>query len=301
MAYNPTIWVNGETPINDENLNKIENQLVAADEGLQNANEKIANLEERQEDLQTQIENNEKFARNNFANALKGYKSGSIVAIDDVSPIEHKLKINVSGIGDLTGATITLQGKNLAELKQGMGSYGGSVTTTVVTVRENSISSLVKVKGGQTYAIRQEDFKNRNFRLFFFDKEPKVYNDGETIDPTDYSIGGVFLSNTKEATFTVPANAEYVFIQWSSDGVNYPVEYAQLEKGKEYTEYEPYKNPVTYTLNADGSVDDVKSIYPTTVITVDDDNASIDVEYNRDLNKAFAELQNALISLGGNV
>lgn len=34
MAYSKTTWVNGQTPINDTNLNKIENELEALDTGL---------------------------------------------------------------------------------------------------------------------------------------------------------------------------------------------------------------------------------------------------------------------------
>ena len=33
----------------------------------------------------------------------------------------------------------------------------------------------------------------------------------------------------------------------------------------------------------------------------DTEGAIIDAEYNRDINKAFAEMQQAIISLGGNV
>ena len=40
-----------------------------------------------------------------------------------------------------------------------------------------------------------------------------------------------------------------------------------------------------YTPNADGTVDGVKSLYPTTVITTDTDGVTIDCEYNKDLNK----------------
>lgn len=36
MAYSKTTWVNGQTPINDTNLNKIENELEALDNGKQN-------------------------------------------------------------------------------------------------------------------------------------------------------------------------------------------------------------------------------------------------------------------------
>lgn len=75
----------------------------------------------------------------------------------------------------------------------------------------------------------------------------------------------------------------------------------QLEIGTAATEHEPYIEPVEYAVNEDGTVDGVTSIYPTTTLLTDTAGAVIDVEYNRDINKAFAELYNAIISLGGNV
>lgn len=75
----------------------------------------------------------------------------------------------------------------------------------------------------------------------------------------------------------------------------------QLEYGTVASEYEPYIEPVTYTANADGSVDGVKSIYPSTSVSVEDASTVVSIEYNRDINKAFAELSAAIISLGGNV
>lgn len=65
--------------------------------------------------------------------------------------------------------------------------------------------------------------------------------------------------------------------------------------------YEPYIAPTEYIPTADGTVDGVMSIAPNTTLTTDNDDVIIDVEYNRDINKAFAELQEAIISLGGNV
>lgn len=60
------------------------------------------------------------------------------------------------------------------------------------------------------------------------------------------------------------------------------------------TEYEPYKEPIEYSQG-----EDIKSIYPSTTIMTDTKGALITVEYNRDINKAFAELQKAIAQLGG--
>ena len=57
------------------------------------------------------------------------------------------------------------------------------------------------------------------------------------------------------------------------------------------TEYEEYKPPV----------DGVVWVHPTTTLVADTPDAIIEATYNRDINKAFAELQNALLSMGGNI
>ena len=73
----------------------------------------------------------------------------------------------------------------------------------------------------------------------------------------------------------------------------------QVEIGETATEYEPYIEPTVYDVSADGTVEGVKSIYPNTTLYTDTSGAVIDAEYNRDINKAFAELQNAILAIGG--
>ena len=75
----------------------------------------------------------------------------------------------------------------------------------------------------------------------------------------------------------------------------------QIEISPIVTDYEPYITKVDYTPTADGTVNGVTSLYPNTTLMTDTDGVLIDCEYNRDINKAFAELQQAIISLGGNV
>lgn len=74
----------------------------------------------------------------------------------------------------------------------------------------------------------------------------------------------------------------------------------QIELGSTATEYEPYKTPTEYTPAADGTISGVKSLYPTTTLMTNTEGAIISAEYNRDINKAFAELQQAILSIGGN-
>ena len=56
-----------------------------------------------------------------------------------------------------------------------------------------------------------------------------------------------------------------------------------------------------YTPTADGTVNGVTSLYPCTKLSTNVDDIVIECAYNRDINKAFEELQRAIISLGGNV
>jgi hypothetical protein len=102
----------------------------------------------------------------------------------------------------------------------------------------------------------------------------------------------------KGKTFTLTEDTE-MFLNitiMAGATVNNLTFYPQIEIGESATDYEPYIEPIEYER---GEV--IKSIYPSTTLTTDTVGALIEVEYNRDINKAFAELQRAIISLGGNV
>ena len=115
-------------------------------------------------------------------------------------------------------------------------------------------------------------------------------------------------SNT-EFTFVVPdileANTLCVRFQSVDNSIAtdeiYTLKDIQLNMGDTVTEYEPYKEPEAYMPDSDGIVEDVTSLYPTTTLLKDTEGVIIKCEYNRDINKAFEELTNAIISLGGNV
>ena len=46
MAYTPTNWVNGETPINADNLNKIEQELLKLDNKMANVSGSVMDITE---------------------------------------------------------------------------------------------------------------------------------------------------------------------------------------------------------------------------------------------------------------
>ncbi len=73
----------------------------------------------------------------------------------------------------------------------------------------------------------------------------------------------------------------------------------QLEIGDSPTEYQEYICD-TYTVDSEGSVT-VPSVCPLAEITSDSEEAVLEVEYQRDINKAFSELAAALAAVGGSV
>ena len=58
--------------------------------------------------------------------------------------------------------------------------------------------------------------------------------------------------------------------------------------------------PITYSVSADGTVEGVRSLPYGVTLTADAVGVNIECEYNRDINKAFEEITQAIISLGGN-
>jgi hypothetical protein len=71
----------------------------------------------------------------------------------------------------------------------------------------------------------------------------------------------------------------------------------QVEQGKNATAFEAFVEPTEHTPNADGTVDGVTSLSPTTTLMTDTEGAVIDVEYNKDLNAVLAEIYQKIADL----
>ena len=73
-----------------------------------------------------------------------------------------------------------------------------------------------------------------------------------------------------------------------------------LAYGTSASEFEPRIETTEYTVDVNKETL-VPSRYPSMTFIPDNEDVTLSVEYNRDINKAFAELQAAIISMGGNV
>jgi hypothetical protein len=234
-----------------------------------------------------------------FSNALKGKKSGGIVSMSDISPLEHTLGVRV-------------RSKNLIPYPY----VSTSGTRNGVTFTDNGDGSIT-VKGTATTTV---SFNFSNGNIFEVGKTYLLgvgvivaYKDASGTSRWTGGAGANVTSLTWENGYTLVMIYYQVSANKSVDETIYPFVVESTDT-PEYTPYVPDISAVKvkkyadepdaaieYPVNADGTVDGVTSIYPTTTLVIDTAGAVIDVEYNRDINKAFAELYNAIISLGGNV
>ena len=118
------------------------------------------------------------------------------------------------------------------------------------------------------------------------------------------------INNYAQITATIPSNEnrKYLYLVFyiaygSTAPAGEVIEYSniQVEINDTATEYAPYVAPKEYAVDADGTAQGIVGKGETITLYTDTAGAVIDCTYNRDINKAFAELQQAFISLGGNV
>lgn len=212
------------------------------------------------------------------ANALKGSASGSTIRIGDVSPVEHTLKVGV-------------RSKNLFDVSKE--SKGKWVVLGTGELRDYSIfntSEYIAIPPNTVFTI------NYVRHCCFYDANKVFVSDSGT------------TSATTQRTFTMPANAHYVRFSYQPKTASGDI--IQMELGTEVGAYTPFVDvssvtltvgEKTYTPNADGTVEGVKSVYPYMALSVEEIGVAIDVEYNRDINKAYGALLKAVTALGGSV
>ena len=198
---------------------------------------------------------------------------------------------------DVSSVTLTKCGKNLLSYPY----ERSSATVAGITYTDNGDGTLTAkgtpsyqfgatfmltktcpFKSGVTYTFSEATLRAQGFRfsLCYFDKEQnkEMYPDKLytiTWDDSKYQFRHLAIDNGSSL-----AHVDNVLLC------------PQIEIGTVETEYEPYKEPETYS----GTVESVTSLYPTTTLMTDTAGVTIAAEYNRDINKAFAEL---LAKIGG--
>lgn len=117
-----------------------------------------------------------------------------------------------------------------------------------------------------------------------------------------YDVDGVYIGrDTKTSpSFVTPENCVTAVVGLLASTKNTTQQFSniQLEIGTTATEYEPFVKMTEYTADETGVVNGLNSVYPTTVLHCNR-GITIESEYNRDINKVIANLENAILTLGG--
>ena len=231
------------------------------------------------------VDNNVKAINNTFANALKGSKNGSTILIDDISPITHKLSVKLSGnaIGDeyityaegYTTSGVDFEFEQLPDtiLK----------TSPINSSERYNEFSLIHADGNYTFLISVGELVGYEGDVYYtkivLGDKPHVYYYSDSNYTT--LIGSWFSNYSKSSPI--------VGIRFNASQIVYytaQTKYIPLTSVKVIAKNNNGETVAEYTPNADGTVDGVKSLYPTTILSTDTDGVTIECEYNRDINKS---------------
>ena len=193
------------------------------------------------------------------------------VYLDDVSEVNHDVKIKTAA-----GAKVkTFVGKNL--LSDAVYNLDNWVWVEGIDINsQNSKCYFLDEIPNGTYTISAKSSVNSVYLYFYYSEDNgvtwKAYS-GQ--NGTNYIIAG---ANSYTITFDKPSDIR--FLIWSNNTYYHEsIEYIQIEVGDTATEYEPYKEPITYTADSNG-VANGRSISPMMFIATDG-SSEITVEYRK--------------------
>lgn len=197
----------------------------------------------------------------------------------------------------ITDVTLTKCGKNLVDISQMLNNClvdNGNGTFAYTRPSSNIYSAAfpLKLKAGTTITINMVQISTTDYsdRLTCF----FTYADGTS--KSSYIGRGTGMNFTAEKDIVKVQLFSY------NVGTKFVFKNFQIELGTTATEYEPYKEPKTYTPNEDGTVEGVPSLYPVTTLLTDTEGVTITAEYNCDtkkyIDKKLAQLVAATVSEG---
>lgn len=220
----------------------------------------------------------------NFANAIKKTVSGKSIKADDVSTVNHPLKLNLTDYENCN--EIRVCGKNLFDLRNSKGfvsSYGGlsneidgdTITVTCTATARSGYLDLGLFPAG-TYFLSSGE---KNCHILLGDDVSSAVSAG-IVTPMKVTI----------------ESPKHFVVYYEFSSANNAVKFSdiQVELGDKRTDYET-PDVSTYTVNEEGVVTDAISKSPNMTIISDTGDATINCEYNRDLNKIIEKLENAIL------
>jgi hypothetical protein len=296
---------------NEKNkVDKVKGKDLSSNDYTNEDKEKLKNLQNYDDTcVYEEIKKVEENSKTIFANALKGEKSGVSITMSDISPLEHELDISLSSdtITDFSNITLTKRGRNLVPI---LPDYETTYNGITYTIKNNRIKIVGKATGSLVFKLTngyENNWTTANWRneillpagTYTLSMQNKSGTGDQIYYPTfrtltasgaNHTVSWNNISN-RFVTFTTEEPIACLFIS-IADGCVIDCEFdIQIENGNVMNPYEAPREVESFVATKDGKVNGVISLYPTTILETDNSNVTINCKYNRDINKAFAELQ----------
>lgn len=240
-----------------------------------------------------------------LSNALYNSKKGAIISLNDISPIatdvDIQLENSVTPTTDFSDVNVKIGGKNLfVDFITDQTTSGGSTVT-------------VNGDGSVTLDCKANDIISQKYEMGKLPPGTYTISNGLSYGTKPY-VSAQFKSAktgaiikeayTGETSFNKSVLTEEtnvtLFLYGRSSEDKVVTMYPQLEVSETPTEYEQYLEIFELQPDSKGKLSFTTN-FPSSTIFTDTDNVVVNAKYQRDINKAFEELQNAIISLGGNI
>lgn len=254
----PTIWAKtnpiklGADPSGDESLDpslpvwaQIQEQLndaITSKDEVQQATEELKQaIADAKEDLDAIVAGGGSYSKidsgNKFASALHRKMYGTIVAADDVSPVEHLLQVKAHG-------------KNMIENNDDFTKESATVYTYedgVLTISGGYAIKWVRVEAGKTYTFSCDSVR-------YGTTGGGIYLRAYTKDKASYRVVEYNTATlSPRVTFTTEQGDYYLRVTFYGSTKSNPDDTSvysniQLEEGPEATDYVPYISPCDITV-----------------------------------------------------
>lgn len=267
------------------------------------------------------------YANNTFAPTIKNTVSGGVLAVHDVSPVEHALNIKLSSdtLTDFSNVGVSRYGKNLYNLydenvKSENGIYAFDTivkeNNQLILTEDNSVAvsnmpmlTFYKSELPKGTYILSYNYNFENSLPVAIRPNELLYYADDTFVTLDKLVNATEGTQTRTITLSKDCTLRIVFYhhvhsaaEEHSSKTIYKAVFSniQLVVGTTATDYEPYIEPQTVTANADGTVDGLTSLSPDMTIMTDTEGVVIDMTYNADtkmyIDNKLAEISTAIVN-----
>lgn len=239
------------------------------------------------------------------APALIGSTSGlGAIRIDDSSTLEHEMKVTT----DVGGATVKKYGKSLLNqdalyranvfYKQDdgrwfygkvNGSYVSTEAKLTIPANTNFTCSFEGIDVSNAPTTSNGDFVQ--LQVYFTDGTSKYPGFPKSAIEANGKVSITYYPEKQVS------GVRFSYPNVTQDGNYITFDSFRIELGTTATEFEPYKDPETITAEEDGTVNGIIG-NGDTVTLVADSGVTITAEYQKDINKAFAEIYQAIATMG---